>query len=179
MNQQYFSESEWEMLMQTPLQVAITVILADKTDPVSFLKEVKAAIDFLQDEEQRQDFTSDLIKSLAASLAEKTSAETLQGEQLSLKREFELLGALQTLRNAAEGRTKAIAHLNQVSEILAAKLPAVQASEFKAWLISLARNIAEAVKEEGIFGGRIGGERISSSEAAAIATIEKALSIQT
>lgn len=178
MSQQYFSESEWEMLMQTPLQVAITVILADKTDPISFLKEVKAAIDFLRNEEQRQDFASDLIKSLATSLAAKTSAEALQGEELSLKREFELLGTLQTLRNAAEGRAKAIAHLNQVSELLAAKLPANQASEFKAWLLSLARSIAEAVKEEGLFGGRIGGERISSAEASAIASIEKALSIR-
>lgn len=177
MAQQYFTDSEWEMLVQSPTQVAITVLLADKTDPISFLREVKAAIDFLRNEEERTDLSSDLIKSLSSSLAERTAAESLQGEELLLKREFELLGSLQTLKSASEGRTKAIAHLNEVSNILAAKLPANQASEFKKWLVALARSIAEAVKEEGFLGGRIGGERISKAEAEAIASIEKALSI--
>jgi hypothetical protein len=112
MSQQYFSDSEWATLVQSPVQAIVAMILADKTDPVSFLKEVQASIQILSTEVQRQDITNDLVKSLLVSLQDKvTTGETLQGEELLLKKEFELLGYIRTLTSADEGRKKAIAHI--------------------------------------------------------------------
>lgn len=173
MNQQYFTDAEWVMLLQAPKKAVTALVLADKTDPVSFLKEVQAAIQILQTE-QNQDWSNDLVKSLTTSLREFDAQDALQGDQLLLKRQFEFLGELQDYKSAPEGRAGALAHLKQVSAILAAKVTANQAVEFKQWLLALTTKVAEAVKENTMFGG-IGGERISSAEAAMLSKIQEAL----
>jgi hypothetical protein len=178
MTQQYFTDGEWTTLLQAPLQVVLAVTLSDKTDPVSFLKETYAAIQLCVAEQQRTDLSNDLVKSLLASLQDADAQQSVQGEELVLKKEFELLGSVQALKDANTGRNQAIAHLQQVSSILATKVTAVQAQEFKNWLLALARKIAEAVKEDGLMGTNIGGERISSAERATLEKLEKALTLK-
>jgi hypothetical protein len=78
------------------------------------------------------------------------------------------------LKSAAEGRNQALAHLQQVSGILAAKVTIEQARQFKDWLLSAARKVAEAVKEAGWLGG-LGGEAVSQAEASTLSAISKAL----
>jgi len=175
MTQEYFTDSEWSMLMQAPVQALSAVILADKSDPVSFLKEVKAAVQILMTEQQREDFSTDLGRALMQGFKTKMAAESLQGDELLMKKMFEYLGSLEALKSAADGRKQAVAHLNQVSTLLASKVTVVQANEFRTWLVSLARRVAEAVKEEGFMG--VGGERVSRQEAAVLADIEKALQV--
>ncbi len=173
MSQQYFPEDEWATLLQTPNMIVIAMTLADKTDPVSFLQETQAAIQIISTEQNRPDLTSDLAKSLAVSMKEADAKDPLQGEQLLLKKQFELLGALQNFKNASEGRKNTLDHFRQVGVILGNKVTAVQAQEFKTWILSIARQIAEAVKEGGLFG--IGGERVSRDESEMLKAIEKAL----
>lgn len=176
MAQQYFTDSEWSTLMQAPFEAIKAMVLADKTDPVSFLKEAKAAIAILVAEQQRTDLTSDLASSLLASMKEKDAAETLQNEELLLKKQFQFLGDLQMLKDASEGRKQSLEYFKQVGTILAAKVTAVQASEFKSWILSIARKVAEAVKEGGFLG--VGGERISGEEQSMLKEMEKALEIK-
>ncbi|MEX0269637.1 hypothetical protein AB3R30_10870 [Leptolyngbyaceae cyanobacterium UHCC 1019] len=171
--QQYFSDSEWATLLQTPKQAILTVILADKTDVVSLLKEMQAAVQILATELQRQDISSDLVKSVIASLNEVVAQESLQGEQLLLKQQFELIGTIQNFSSTSDGQKQAIAHFNQVSSILMSKVPVTQAEEFKQWILAIATQVAKAVKEEGRFG--IGGERVSRPESGALSSIDKAL----
>lgn len=175
MHQQDFSESEWSMLMQAPMQAIIAIALADKTDPVSFLHETRAAIQILAKEQNRTDIDSDLANSLLESLAELDVHDSLQGEQLLLKKQFELLGYLQSFKNAAEGRKHALSYFEQVQTLLAQKVTLLQAQAFKQWLLSVCRQVAEAVKEGGLFG--LGGERVSRDEANMIAEIEKMLAV--
>lgn len=175
MTQAYFTDSEWSMLMQAPVQALSAVILSDKSDPVSFLKEVKAAVQIVLTEQQREDFSTDLGRSLMQSFKDKLATESLQGEELLMKKVFEYLGNIANLKSAADGRKQAIAHLNQVSEILASKVTVVQANEFRVWLSSLSRKVAESVKEESFLG--IGGERISSQEQSTLRDIDKALQV--
>lgn len=59
MGQQYFSEAERSVLVQSPLQAILAVTLADKTDPVSFFKDVQVGWQVIVTE-QRQDITCDL-----------------------------------------------------------------------------------------------------------------------
>jgi hypothetical protein len=175
MSQQYFTDTEWVMLRQAPMKAIQIVTLADKSDPVSFLKETRAAIQILASEQQ-QGTSSDLVNALLADLKEADASEAIQGEELLLKKLFQYLGEIESLKDANEGRTKALDHLNQVSTILASKVTIVQAQEFRQWIVGLAKKVAESVKEGGIFGG-IGGERTSSDEASAIKKIEHALEI--
>lgn len=175
MKQQYFSDSEWATLLQTPMQAILAIILADKADPVSFLKETQLAVQILATELQREDVSNDLVKSVIASLNEVT-AQTPQGESSFSKQQFDLLSTIQAFNNVSEGQKQVIAHLNQVSTILVSKVPIGQAEEFKQWLLALATQVAKAVKEEGRFG--IGGERISRQESGALSSIEKAFSFK-
>lgn len=176
MSQQYFTNSEWSMLMQAPIQAVSAVILADKSDPVLFLREVRAALRILAAEQQRTDFSSDLERSLMQSFKDKMATEVLQGDSLFQQKFFEYLASLEQYKSADEGRKAAIAYLNEVSSILAAKVTVVQAQEFNNWLIAIARQVAEAVKEESFFG--IGGEPVTRQEAAVLSDIEKALAIK-
>ena len=173
MTQQYFSDTEWSTLIQAPMQAVIALVLADKTDPVSFLKELQAGVQILAAEQQRPDISNDLVKSLVSALNDIDAKQTLQGEELALKKEFEVIGYLRGLKNADEGRQKAIAHIEQVASILAAKVTGIQASEFKTWLMSIAQRVAEAVKEGGFLG--VGGEKISDPERSVLKKIEQIL----
>ena len=175
MSQQYFTDAEWSVLMQAPIHAISAVILSDKSDPVTFLQEAKAAMQLLMAEKDSPNISSDLGRSLMQSFKEKMAAEPMQGEQLLLKQTFEYLGNLETLNSAADGRKISLDHLHQVSTILTAKVTVIQAQEFSQWLLSLARQVAEVVKEEGFMG--IGGERISKQEGATLNAIEKALAI--
>jgi hypothetical protein len=171
-SQQYFTDSEWITLLQAPSNVIMAIVLADKTDPVSFLREVRTAMQILQSE-QNQTRSNDLVQALLTTLKEFDARQSLQGEELLLKKEFQLLGAIQELKNASEGQTKAIDHLKQVSSILSAKVTLNQAEEFKQWLLNIGHRVAESVKEGGIMG--IGGEPTSNAEAAVLRKLEQAL----
>lgn len=175
MTQQYFSDSEWSLLLQAPIQAVSAVILSDKSDPVSFLKEVKAAVQILIEEQQRQDLSTDLGRALMQGFRDKLAAEPVQGEALLHKKMFEYLGSIESLKSASDGRKAAIAHLDQVSSILASKVTVIQAQEFRKWLVALARRVAQAVKEESFLG--LGGEAVSRSEASTLSAIEKALDV--
>lgn len=176
MSQQYFTDSEWAMLRQAPMKAIQIVTLADKSDPVSFLKETRVAIQLLATEQQ-QGTASDLVNALLADLKEADAGETIQGEELLLKKLFQYLGEIESLKDASAGRTQSLEHLKQVSTILASKVTMVQAQEFRQWIVGLAQKVADAVKEGGFLGG-IGGERTSSEEASAIKKIEQALALK-
>jgi hypothetical protein len=49
-----------------------------------------------------------------------------------------------------------------VNDLLNRKVKPEEADEFKKWLLAIARRVAEAANEGGIFG--FGGERISDAE---------------
>ncbi|MBF2050964.1 MAG: hypothetical protein EDM05_009325 [Leptolyngbya sp. IPPAS B-1204] len=176
MKQQYFSDSEWVTLLQSPTQAILAVILADKTDPVSFLKEMQAAFQILAAELQRQDISSDLIKAMIASINDAIGQSPLQGEDLLLQQQFELIKRIQAFSSVSDGQNQVVEHFKQVKDILLNKVPIVQAEEFKQWILELATQVAKAVKEEGIWG--IGGERVSRQESGALSTLEKTLTFR-
>jgi hypothetical protein len=49
-----------------------------------------------------------------------------------------------------------------VNDLLKRKVKPEEADEFKKWLLTIARRVAEAANEGGIFG--FGGERVSDAE---------------
>jgi hypothetical protein len=157
-----FTAEEWSMLIQAPMQAVMGICLADRVDPVSFLQEVKSGIAIVSEETQRLDVGGGLTPALIGGLAELDAADPLAGEQLLLKKQFELLGLIQTFKTSKEGRDYAIAHLQKVAVILDTKVTGVQASEFKQWLMAVATKVAEAHREGGIMG--IGASRVSDKE---------------
>lgn len=176
MTKQYFSEIEWATLLQTPTQSVLMILLADKGDPVYFLKEVQAAVQILHTALNR-DASSDLLKSVIDSLKQRIAQEPLEGEALLQQQQFQLIRVIQGFKNVSEGQKQAIAHLDQVKAILAAKVPIAQAEEFNQWILAIATEVAQVVKEGGgLFN--LGGEQISRSEAGGLSSIKKALNFR-
>lgn len=173
MTQKYFTDSEWSTLMQAPWQAIAALILADKTDPVSFLKELRAALEIMVAEQHREDITNDLVKSLVASLNQADANRALEGEALILDKQSQLLSYLLNLNSASQGRQQALNYFEQVAQILSAKVTPMQASEFKSWILSIARQVAEAVREKGLFG--VG---TSNEEKSMLRKLEETLTIK-
>ena len=170
-----FTDEEWLTLLQAPMQAIMGVCLADRVDPVSFLQELKAGVAIVGEELRRRDLMGDLAPVVIGSMADLDAIDPLDGEQLLLKKQFELLGLIQTFKSSKEGRDSAVAHLQRVAAILEAKVTGVQATELKEWLLSVAVKVAESQREGGILG--IGSSRISDKENEVLKKMAAALAI--
>ncbi len=170
-----FTAEEWSALLQAPMQAVMGVCLADRVDPILFLQEVKSGVAIVAAAIQPSDAVGDLAPALISGIAELDAADPLAGEQLLLKKQFELLGLMQTFKSSKEGRDYAIAHLQKVAAILDTKVTGVQASELKQWLVGVATKVAEAHREGGLFG--IGSSRVSDKESDVLNKMSAALGL--
>lgn len=175
---QGFSDSEWASLLETPMQVIFAVILADKVDPVSLLKEAQVAFQVLAAELQRED-SGNLVQSVIVALNEAAAPDPLHADQRLLEQQFELLRTLQIFNGVSDRHRQAMAHLYQVKtmlvfKVLMSQVRIGQAEEFKQWLLALATQVFQAVKDEK-HGKR---ERFVCLEARGLSDIEKMLNVQ-
>jgi hypothetical protein len=173
---QNFTDDEWATLLQAPLQGVMAVVLADRVDPVSFLQELMAGVRVVGEELQRSDIVGELAPLVVQSIGEIDAQDPLDGEQLLLKKEFELLGLIQTFKNVKEGKEYAIAHFRKVADILERKVAGIHANDCKRWLMSVAQKTAEAQKEGGFMG--IGASRVSEKESDILKDLAEALKLE-
>lgn len=168
----FSSESEWTALMQAPTQAIMAVLLAYRTDPLTLLLAARAAIQVLTEEQQRQDISSDLVKLLLNFMRETDREENFQGNELLLRKEFKIVGQLHALNNVAGGREVALTHCKQVAAILSSRVTVLQAEEFKAWLMSIARKVIELVE---IMSSESTSNQMPGEKYMALSELEKAL----
>lgn len=172
---QNFTEEEWTALLQAPMEAVMAVCLADKVDPISFLQELIAGVTIVTEDLRRTDLSGELMPALVAAMAEKDAQEPLTGEQLILKKQFELLGIIQTFKKPKDARNRAVESFQTISTILDQKVTGAQATEFKTWLMSIAQRVAESQRESSFLG--IGGSRISEREADVLKALAEALGL--
>lgn len=172
---QNFTEEEWTKLLQAPMEAVMAVCLADKVDPISFLQELIAGVKIVTEDIKRTDLPGDLAAALAGSMAEMDTQEALAGEQLILKKQFELLGVIQTFKKPKDARNRAVESFEMITAILDTKVTGAQATEFKTWLMSIAQRVAEVQREGGFMG--VGGSRISDREADVLKALAQALGL--
>ncbi|MGQ9871818.1 hypothetical protein [Leptodesmis sp.] len=119
MSQQYFTDAEWQVMLQAPMHVIKAVILADKTDPVTFLKEAYAAVSLLS-EQQQQTTASDLVNALMADMKAADAQESIQGEQLLLKKRVPAFGRTASIERCRR-RTQSGAGASRASALYSGK----------------------------------------------------------
>ncbi len=173
MQRQKFSDTEWMALLQAPTQAVLDVVLADKTDPVSSLKELRAAAEILLNEQSRTDISNPLINAVSTALKKADTLMGLQGDDCLWRKELSLITQLRSLKMASEGRQLALEQCRQVAAALVNGV--AEAQDFKVWLMSLAQKVAEAFKEDRFLG--IGGACIFGSERVILADLETALGV--
>lgn len=143
-----FTEVEWRSLLQGAAYAALAVVLTDKTDPVVFLRKIQAAARVLTCELWQCKPRSSLVRSLIASLEETDILETLWEDDLLFAKSCEMLDCLNLQNSAQEARSALLGNCSHIARILASKVPAVQAHDYRMWLLSLARDVAVTVQSD-------------------------------
>lgn len=161
-NKQNFNPEEWTKILESTMLAGMAVSAAEPSGLWGALKEAFASSSALAAAKSNPG-ASELIKAVVADFETKEGRSAVQE---SLRKH--LAGA----NKPADAVQRSLANLKEVSAILDAKAPQ-DAAEFKAWLQTIGKNVAEASSEGGFLG--IGGVQVSDSEKATLADMSKAL----
>lgn len=157
-----FTQSEWTLLLESPMIAGMAVTAAEPSGLWGLLKESFAGGTALTAAMTNAD-TNALVKAVVADFS---SSEGRSAARDGLKVKF-------ANSQPADLKKKSIDSLRQVAALLDTKAPA-EAAAFKSWLKQISQRTAEAAKEGGgIFG--IGGVQVSEAEKATLEEISSAL----
>ena len=156
-----YSSEEWELLVDAPMQAAVTIVLASPGGPFSASKEMWAALKKMVTVSQDPTATP-LMRDLGVSFQDKDTVKATQPTKEDLRRPESYM-------------RQALDHLKQVAVLLDEKASADEAAQVKSWLVEVAQKTAEAGKEGGFMG--IGGVRVNEAEEAALNNIAAALGV--
>jgi hypothetical protein len=140
-----FTSEEWKTIVAAAPMVGLAVTCASPNGPWGVMKEM-LSMGMAMAEMLQKGSSNPLIAELAADLkARQTKPEPPQG-----------------LKNPEQCKQSALNHVRAVNDLLNRKVKAEEADEFKKWLLTIGRRVAEASNEGGVFG--FGGERVSEAE---------------
>ena len=140
-----FTPEEWKTIVAAAPMVGLAVTCTSPNGPWGVMKEM-LSMGMAMAEMLQKGGSNPLIADLAADLeARITKPEPPKG-----------------IKDPEQCKEMALKHVRAVNELLDRKVKGEEGDEFKQWLLTVARRVAEAANEGGIFG--IGGERISDAE---------------
>ena len=140
-----FTPEEWKTIVAAAPMVGLAVTCASPNGPWGVMKEM-LSMGMAMAEILQKGSSNPLIAELAADLkARQTKPEPPQG-----------------LKDPEQCKQSALNHVRAVNDLLNRKVKAEEADEFKKWLLTIGRRVAEASNEGGVFG--FGGERVSEAE---------------
>ena len=140
-----FTPEEWKTIVAAAPMVGLAVTCASPNGPWGVMKEM-LSVGMAMAEMLQKGSSNPLIAELAADLkARQTKPEPPQG-----------------LKDPEQCKQSALNHVRAVNDLLNRKVKAEEADEFKKWLLTIGRRVAEASNEGGVFG--FGGERVSEAE---------------
>ena len=158
-----FTKDEWALLLRSPMNAGIAITAAEPSGLFGLVKESFAGGAALA-QAATDPNANPLVKAVVADF------QTSDGRAAAhdgVKAEF-------ANSKPAEIKTKAIASLHEVADLLAAKAPA-DAPAFKGWLRQISQKTAEAASEGG--GWFSGGVQVSDAEKATLGEISSVLGI--
>ena len=160
-NKASFTPQEWILLLESPMVAGMAVSAAEPSGLFGMLQESFATGKLLV--QTTSDTTAnELVKAVAADYA------TSEGRKAASEGLKAKLGGGQP----GDIKAKAPDVLRQAAALVTAKTPS-DAAAYKAWLLQISQNVAEAAKEGGFLG--FGGVAVSDAEKATLAEISTAL----
>lgn len=169
-----YTEEEYQTLVMSMAQAGMAVAVASYSGAFGTIKEVmalaKSAVKGAQAHPENE-LVQDVVAALNdkdSDLQEKLKAEAqLESDELDKEKGKEALIA-EVIDNALET-------CGEAADILDAKSTAEEAAGYKAWLVSIAEDVAVSSKEGDFLG--FGGTRISEAEVATIDRLKVALRV--
>lgn len=154
-----FSDEEWARLERAPFVAGLSISLADPGGPIEAVKESMATIKTVI-ETAETGGQGELVDAVAKSVAEKAK------QRQNPLGDFKPKGAL-----AGE---QILEELRAVNELVTEKATPEEAAAFREWLLTAAKQSAEAAKEGGFLGFK--AERVSEGEQTMLDKLGEALS---
>lgn len=151
-----YTPEEWKTISGAPMLAGMLVSISDMSGPIGMMKEAFAVVREVTGSHETT--PSELI----AAIGEGIKAQGGRPETPELS------------GDAAAFRAKLIESCKQAAAIVSQKSPG-EATEYKRWLVSLARKTAEASKEGGFLG--FGGTLVTEEETAAVNALANALGV--
>jgi hypothetical protein len=140
-----FTPEEWKTIVAATPMIGLAVACASPNGPWGVMKEM-LSMGMAMAEMLQKGGANPLIADLTADLKERqTKPEIPEG-----------------MKDPETCKETALKHVRAVNELLDRKVKGAEGEEFKQWLLSVARRVAESANEGGIFG--FGGERVSDAE---------------
>lgn len=155
-----YSPEEWNVLGMAALMIAMPVITVAEIDTVQITQEVAAMVQKIG-ESIESGSDNELVNDLMAQMRERLDS----GERLSVKVDISDPAAL---------KTDVLDVLTQATTILENKTSTEEATGFKEWIMSIAQQVAEAVREGEMLEGTI---NISPDEAAVMEEMRAVLKL--
>ena len=152
-NKNSFTTEEWDVLRQVPFMTGLIVVAASPSGPIGLMKESAAASRMIL--EAIQTSQTEMMKSLAEDLKASMQVPRLESN------------------SPEDVRTAGLNMCRRASFFIKSKASAEEGAEFRTFLNTLAKNVAEASKEGGFLG--FGGTLVSDAEQTALADIAAAL----
>ena len=160
-NKASFTPQEWILLLESPMMAGMAVSAAEPSGLFGMLQESFATGKLLV--QAKSDTTAnELVKAVAADF------ETAEGRKAASEGLKAKLGGGQP----GDIKAKALDVLRQATALVTTKAPS-DAAAYKAWLLRISQNVAEAAKEGGFLG--FGGVPVSDAEKATLAEISTTL----
>jgi hypothetical protein len=154
-----FTDDEWARLERGPFVAGMAISLADPGGPIEAVKESMATIKTVI-ETAESGGRGELVDAVAESVAEKAK------QRQNPLRDFKPRGAL-----AGE---QILEELRAVNQLVTEKATPEEAAAFREWLLTAAKQAAEAAKEGGFLGFK--AERVSEGEQTMLDKLREALS---
>jgi hypothetical protein len=162
-NKANFTKDQWDKILQAPLLVGFAVSAGDPGGFIGTLQESMASASALA--AAKADAGGDALIKAAVDDLLTPEARTAARERIRLL----IQGC-----GLAEIKLRALEELRDTAKILDAAA-SEESGPFKAWLVNIAKLVAEAATEGGFLG--FGGERDSAAEHATLAEISAALGV--
>lgn len=166
-----FTADELHMMTTLPSMVGSVITFSDLSGPIGTAKEMLANARAAAAGVKQYPENS-IIRSVIPQFEDRgeamASAKVLQERQ---KQEIEAA----EITSKEDMRSYALAQAAKVNALLVEKASAIEAAEYRQWVMSVARATAEAAKEGGFLG--IGGEEVSADERQALDDIAAALGV--
>ncbi len=149
-----FTEEEWVKLYRAPMVAGLGVSLADPGGPFEISKEAMAAMRTAAAPTTEHGLVVDLAEGLKVILEERKNPVA------DLKPQ-----------SGADPREMIFDELLEANRIITEKATSEEASNYRSWVLTSAKNAADAAKEGGFFG--MGAELVSEREQQLLARLEE------
>jgi hypothetical protein len=150
-----YTEKDWGTLRRAPLVAGLAITLADPGGPIEATKEVLAS-----------------MRAITSPGSEAELVVALSQDAMALAQQHEnLLGDFKP--QGATAGEQILDELRAANEIVSAKATPEEATAFRAWLMTSARQAADAAKEGGFMG--FGAEQVSQGEQMMLQRLGEAL----